>query len=68
MKKTIAVDGMTCNHCVMRVTKLLSEMEGIENVTVDLEKGTAEFDCDNFDEKFISEEIEDIGFEYRGEK
>ncbi len=68
MKRVIMVGGMTCNHCKMRVTNLLSEMDGIDNVEVNLENGTATFDCENFNEKFISEEIEDIGFDYKGLK
>ncbi|RJP56274.1 MAG: mercury transporter [Deltaproteobacteria bacterium] len=41
---TIKVKGMSCNHCVMAVTKALNEIEGIKNVKVDLDKGVASFD------------------------
>ena len=37
--KTVKIKGMTCNHCVMAVTKALKEIDGISNVKVDLAKG-----------------------------
>ena len=40
----IKIKGMSCNHCVMAVTKALNEIEGIKNVKVDLAKGKADFD------------------------
>ncbi|MDL1963129.1 MAG: cation transporter [Deltaproteobacteria bacterium] len=40
----IKIKGMSCNHCIMAVTKALNEIEGIENVKVDLAKGEADFD------------------------
>jgi copper chaperone len=42
--KTIKIKGMTCNHCVMAVTKALKEIDGITNVKVDLQKAEATFD------------------------
>ncbi|KPJ53071.1 mercury transporter [candidate division TA06 bacterium DG_24] len=42
--RTIKVKGMTCEHCVMAVKKALSEVEGIENVNVDLARGEATFE------------------------
>ncbi len=41
---TIKIKGMSCNHCVMAVTKALNEIEGIKNVKVDLAKGEADLD------------------------
>ena len=43
MEKTIHVKGMTCPHCVKHVTKALSGMDGVTDVVVDLEAGTAKF-------------------------
>jgi copper chaperone len=42
--KTIQIKGMTCQHCVMAVTKALSGIDGIRNVKVNLERGEASFD------------------------
>lgn len=43
MEKTIHVKGMTCPHCVKHVTKALSGMNGVTDVAVSLEAGTASF-------------------------
>ncbi|MCX7982314.1 MAG: copper ion binding protein [Syntrophales bacterium] len=42
--RVIKVKGMSCQHCVQAVKKALSEIEGIENVEVSLEKGEASFE------------------------
>jgi len=44
MASTIKVKGMSCQHCVMSVKKALSQLEGIQNVEVDLQKGEVRFD------------------------
>ena len=40
----LKVKGMSCQHCVMSVTKVLGKLEGVQNVQVDLEKGEVRFD------------------------
>ena len=61
---TIKVKGMSCQHCVASVTKALSELTGISNVQVNLEKGEATYN----EESVVSLEtikaaIAAIGFE-----
>ena len=42
MAKTILkVQGMTCNHCVMRVAKALKAVTGVQDANVDLAKSEA---------------------------
>jgi Cu2+-exporting ATPase len=41
MTHTYKVTGMTCNGCRAHVEKTLQEVEGVKNVTVDLEKSEA---------------------------
>ena len=41
---TIKINGMTCNHCAMAVTKAFDAIEGITNAKVDLEKARAVYD------------------------
>ncbi|PYI37668.1 heavy metal transporter [Arthrobacter psychrolactophilus] len=36
---TVNVSGMTCGHCVNSVTEELTELKGVESVTVDLNSG-----------------------------
>ena len=35
---TIKVQGMTCDHCVMRVAKALKAVSGVHDAKVDLQK------------------------------
>jgi copper chaperone len=44
MASILKVKGMSCQHCVMSVTKALNQLEGIQNVQVDLAKGEVRFD------------------------
>ena len=44
MASMLKVKGMSCNHCVMSVTKALGKLEGLQNVKVDLQKGEVSFD------------------------
>ena len=39
MNTTITVSGMTCGHCVSSVKEELTEVPGVESVTVDLNAG-----------------------------
>ena len=60
----IKIKGMSCNHCVMAATKALNEVDGISNVSVDLEKGEAAFDeATPVDINIIKEKIKNAGFE-----
>jgi copper chaperone CopZ len=38
---TLLVQGMTCAHCVASVTEELTELDGVEGVTIDLVVGGA---------------------------
>jgi copper chaperone len=40
---TVKIKGMSCDHCVMAVTKALNEINGIQDVKVDLAKGEATY-------------------------
>lgn len=43
---TIKIKGMSCQHCVARVTKALQGIAGVSNVQVSLDAGEATFDAD----------------------
>jgi len=61
---TIKVKGMSCQHCVASVTKALSEIAGIVDVQVSLEKGEATFNEKSPVAKdTIKDAITKIGFE-----
>ena len=37
-KTTLKVQGMTCNHCVMRVQKAIKAVPGVPDAQVDLRR------------------------------
>ena len=44
MDSVLKVKGMSCQHCVMSVTKALNQLDGIKNIQIDLAKGEVRFD------------------------
>lgn len=42
--KSMTIKGMSCQHCVMAVTKALNGVTGVANVKVDLATGLATFE------------------------
>ena len=66
MKKELAVEGMTCMHCVGRVDKTLAGLDGVTSVHVDLDAklATVELSTDIADDVFITA-IADQGYEVR---
>lgn len=64
MTDTVKIKGMSCNHCVMAVTKALNEIQGVSDVNVDLEKGQATFEREeSVDRKLVEQRIEQAGYE-----
>ena len=64
MEKTIHVKGMTCPHCVKHVTKALSGMDGVTDVVVDLEAGTAKFSATReIPNNELAAVLDDAGYE-----
>ncbi|MFB3884005.1 MAG: heavy-metal-associated domain-containing protein [Thermodesulfobacteriota bacterium] len=64
MATVLKVKGMSCQHCVMSVTKALSQLQGIKDIQVDLATGEVRFD--NFKEvasNRIEKAIQDAGYE-----
>ena len=50
---TLKIQGMTCNHCVMRVAKALKAVTGVQDAKVDLQKAEAVV---SYDEAKVSPE------------
>ncbi len=64
MASTLKVKGMNCQHCVMSVTKALTQLEGIKNVQIDLAKGEVRFDnTKGVTSNQIEKAIEAAGYE-----
>jgi copper chaperone len=59
---TLKIDGMSCGHCVARVEKTLSKLDGVNVQRVDV--GSAEIDYDSNRAPFarIREALDDAGY------
>jgi len=65
--KKIRIQGMSCNHCVMAVTKALTGIEGIQDVQVDLKTGEATFEeTAPVDPEVIKRRISEAGYDVVG--
>ena len=45
-KKTLKVEGMSCEHCVKAVNNALSAIAGLADINVSLQDGTVSFSHD----------------------
>lgn len=62
--KSIKIKGMSCQHCVMAVTKALSSLDGIKNVKVDLKSGVATYEeTKTVAPKVISAAVKKAGYD-----
>ena len=59
----IKIQGMSCQHCVMSVTKALSAIPGITNLKVALAEGEATFEnTKNIPLPTLRKAVEDAGY------
>lgn len=65
MKKTIGIDGMSCEHCVRRVKNALSELPGVASVAVDLGAKQAVVEGEAVDDRAIREAVDEAGYAVR---
>jgi copper chaperone len=64
MTSVLKVKGMSCQHCVMSVKKALTQLEGIQNVQVDLQKGEVHFEnTKSITSDRIEKAIEEAGYQ-----
>lgn len=66
MKKTIAIEGMMCEHCVKHVTDALNKLDGVEaEVSLDDKNACVELKKDISDEE-LKQAVEDAGYQVTG--
>ena len=59
----IKIQGMTCQHCVMSVSKALNSIPGLKNVRVNLVSGEATFEnSQSVSPDKIRQAVEDAGY------
>lgn len=64
MEKILKVDGMTCGHCKARVEKVVSVIDGVDSVEVDLaSKNVTVKMSKDISEQTLSDVIVDAGYE-----
>jgi copper chaperone len=64
MATILKVKGMSCQHCVISVTKALGQLDGVKNVQVDIAKGEVRFDnTKEVASNRIEKAISDAGYE-----
>ena len=68
MKKTFIVEGMTCEHCKMRVEKAVSQLDSVHSVEVVLDEGLVRLEGDRIDDQQVKNAIEDAGYTVIGEE
>ena len=64
---SLNVKGMSCSHCVNSITMAVGALNGVKNVTVDLdsERVMVEFDADVVSVDIIKGTIDDEGYDVK---
>jgi copper chaperone len=64
-EKTLKVNGMSCNHCKMRVEKAVAEVPGVREASVDLDAGTLHVSMEDGEETLtkIKDAVAESGYE-----
>ena len=63
---TIKIDGMSCQHCVMRVKKALEGLAGISNLSVEVGSARMSFDESKIKQADIENAIVKVGYKIKG--
>ena len=64
MKRKIKIIGMTCQHCVATVSKVICKLGGIKNIDIDLETGVVTFEeVKPVDMDLLRTRIRDAGYD-----
>jgi copper chaperone len=67
MKKiTLQIEGMSCQHCVMRVKKALEGLSGISDLTVEVGSAQMTFDESKIQQADIENAITKAGYKIKG--
>ncbi|NPV88411.1 heavy-metal-associated domain-containing protein [Coprothermobacteraceae bacterium] len=63
MKRTITIEGMSCNHCVMRVRSALMSIPGVTRVEVSLQDGIATIEASEpITDAQLRQAVEEAGY------
>ena len=62
---TLQINGMSCGHCVSRVQKALSRLEGVHVDQVEIGSARVTYEPERVSLRHIREAVEDAGYEVR---
>ncbi len=63
---TISIEGMSCQHCVMRVKKAIDALKGINKSAVEVGLAKVTFDESLIQKNQIEEAIVKAGYKIKG--
>ncbi len=58
----LEIGGMSCGHCVARVTKALGKLPGVQVGSVDVGRARLRFEAAQTTEDDIRKTVDDLGF------
>lgn len=64
-ESNVTIEGMSCQHCVMRVKKAIEALSGIEKLEVDIGIATVQFDESKVAKEDIIAAIEKAGYKVK---
>jgi copper chaperone len=64
--ENVKIEGMSCQHCVMRVKKAIDAIDGVLNSDVSIGSATVEYDDSKTGRDQIVKAIEGVGYKVVG--
>ena len=65
MKKTIIIEGMSCEHCEVHTKKELEKIDGVISAAADADQGQAVVEMEKeVAESKLKAAVEEAGYEY----
>jgi copper chaperone len=63
---TIQIEGMSCQHCVMRVKKAIEGLAGVSSLSVEIGEAKVSFDETKIQKKDIEAAVAKAGYKVKG--
>lgn len=63
---TLKIEGMSCQHCVMRVKKAIDAIQGVSNSDVVIGRAVVTFDETKTSKEAVSAAVEKAGYKIAG--
>ncbi len=63
---TLKIDGMTCQHCVMRVKKAIGLLPGVTESQVEIGTAKITYDESRLGKKDLKKAVEEAGYKVTG--